>query len=222
MSFKIGALIPDRGDRPSFTKLCLYMIERQTYKFDEVAHVNYKPKSDQVDILDRLLYGVEELRSKGVDFVYVIENDDYYPPNYVASSLPGWRFESLVDFVGYPQTIYYHIHSAKGKILTHNNHSSLFCTGFKIDALDRINWPKKNSPFIDVAIWRYAIRSRKKIRWVRDCQPIGIKHGIGLCGGSGHRSGLKWPHDGRHIIKKYVHEKELQEFYLRYHVRRSH
>lgn len=180
---KFCAITPTRGDRPQFLEHCKTMIQQQTVKPDKHYIINYRPTSEKIDIANRIITGIEKAKADGFEFVFIIEDDDFYPSNYF-ENIPFSQF----DFVGFETTVYYNIELNKYAILKHPGRSSLFCTGFNINALDGFYWPK-NTPFIDIELWHYALTTNKKI-WFNSSvnMPIGIKHGLGLCGGSGHNA----------------------------------
>lgn len=181
---KFCAITPDRGDRPQLLKQCKKLIKQQTLKPSKHYIIDYKPKNKDFDLIDRIQYGINKARKDGFKKVYIIENDDYYPPNY---------FQFLqcfdVDFIGFSETIYYHIGLKRWIKLNHENRASLFCTGFNISALNGFEWPNNNKPFLDLKLWEHAYNNQcitKKLFSVKHIKPIGIKHGLGLCGGAGH------------------------------------
>jgi hypothetical protein len=46
---------------------------------------------------------------------------------------------------------------------------------------------RTKTPFLDIEIWKYAKSTSKRCKFIDDTGSIGIKHGIGLCGGKGHK-----------------------------------
>lgn len=177
----IGALIPDRGDRPQLLELCKYMLSRQTRKPDFIQLVNYKPKGPEYDLTARVRLGVDILKRKGCSCIFIIENDDYYSPEYIDKMSAAWLSNGSPDLLGISSTYYYHIKRAEYTILRHSGRSSLFCT--VISAKADIPYPTDNTIFLDLHLWAkmkgIAIDFKYPIA-------IGIKHGIGLTGGSGH------------------------------------
>lgn len=176
-----AVIIPDRSDRPDFLKFCFHQLSRMTIKPDMVYLIDRPPIDMRTkDLIGRIKEGVESAKADGFDKVYIIENDDYYAPDY---------FEKMAfdgDFVGLRNTIYYHIGNRTYENLTHA-HSSLCFTGFRISALNQFRWPEPTAIFLDIKLWNYAFRNKKNIRFVQQFVGVGIKHGVGLSGGSGHR-----------------------------------
>jgi len=180
---KIAVIIPDRGDRPEFTNHCLMQIDRQTRQPDKVYHVNYPPVDDSVDIVPRVRKGVEMAKRDNCTHAYIFENDDYYPDTYIENM----SFDGS-QFIGINITCYYSIITSSYAFIPHSKGSSLFCTAFKVSALDNFTWPDDSVIYLDQELWQYA-RDNLTIsikEMDRFCMPVGIKHGIGKCAGSFH------------------------------------
>lgn len=177
---KFAVIIPDRGDRPEFLNHCIKQLERFTLIPDKVCIVCDPPKTDDFDIVSRIKEGIELVKQADIDLVFIMENDDFYPPDYFARFHP--HFVNF-EFFGDEYTTYYNLKNKTYRTWHHPRRSSLFTTGFKISALDRFQWPDDNERFLDIKLWQYA-NSRKR-KFVRT-DAIGIKHGIGKTGGKGH------------------------------------
>lgn len=176
---KIAALIPDRGDRPEFIEHCLKQVSNMG--FDEVIHVNYKPVSIDFDLKDRIYRGYKEAIEKKVDWVFVVENDDFYPKDYVSKFRP---YLDNCEFIGDETTIYYHLKTRLYKKMVHHNRSSLFTTAFKVSAMATFDWKSAKMVYFDMDLWKFA--SKRKRAFIHT-GAIGIKHSQGLCGGIGHK-----------------------------------
>jgi hypothetical protein len=179
------AIIPDHGDRPELTAFCLRQLDRMTLKPSEIIHVNYNPERKGFDLVDRIVKGAANAALMDIDLCFIIENDDAMPANYFerfASFFPDY------DFFGQDYSWYYNLKNLTYNRFDHPYRSSLFTTGFKISALNNFIWPDNSKPFLDIEIWKYA---RHKKRIFIDTGAIGIKHGVGLCGGKGHKFGMR-------------------------------
>ena len=184
---KFCVIIPDRDDRPEFLEHCIFQMERQTLRPDKIylEGLEIKP-TNNFDLIKRVRRGITEAVRDGIDICYIIENDDYYPDNYF-----GKMFIYHFDFIGIPKSIYYNIRVGKIAHMEHEKNSSLFCTGFRISALKDFDWPPDDYLSLDLKLWEYA---RERAIRLRDSfiyrypgvMPIGIKHGVGLCAGTGH------------------------------------
>lgn len=219
MANKFCVIIPDRGDRKEFTKHCLYQMSLQTVKPDfRIYHIKYKPTSLMPDLIPRIRCGINAAERDGFDLCYIIENDDFYPVNYL-QQMP---FEDY-DFIGIGHTIYYSLLQKKYRFLNHKevrrldyDRSSLFCTGFRISALKDFKWPDSTFKFLDLDLWKYANFMNNYYLYNPVIMPIGIKHGIGLCGGSGHKVNFSYDKDDKDL--KWLKDNTTinsYEFYLK-------
>ena len=183
---KFAIIIPDRCDRPEFLEHCLFQMDRQTLKPDRKYIINYFPESKTPDLVTRVRCGVEYAVNDGIDIVYIIENDDYYPDDYFEKNFIG-----DYDFVGIPFTHYYHIMTG-GHLYMPNEHqksSSLFCTGLRVSVIKNFQWSMVPGVVLDRILWKYAVDQKCKCNLLlTPALPIGIKHGLGLCPGAGHNT----------------------------------
>jgi hypothetical protein len=182
---KFCLITPDRADRPEFIAHCLYQMERQTIKPGDHFIINDKPVNDEPDLIPRVRLGIEKARAAGYDIVFIIENDDYYPDNYLENMMNAFASVPELEAVGVFETLYYHIFEQGYKLHKHPERSSLFCTAFRISSLDRFEWPDNKEVFLDLVLWQYFKRYAC-LTLRTDNIPVGIKHGVGLCGGKGH------------------------------------
>lgn len=206
-----ATITPDRGDRPELMAFCKHQISRLTTKPDKSYFIDYPPKDDRKDLIARVQKGIELAKSDGFDKVFIIESDDFYPTNYFEKmELDGY------EFIGSNRSLYYHIGNLSYEYFHHPNHSSLFCTGFKISALQNFQWPEAQAVFLDLRLWRHAKRQNKKMKLLVDPIGVSIKHGIGVTGGSGHRRLMKNTDHNFDFLKSKV-DKEALEFYVNIH-----
>jgi len=197
------AIIPDRGDRPEFTEHCLERLRviSTELPFDlGIVHVDYPPFGNSFDLIERIKTGIKQAKHWGFTKAFIVENDDWYSPEYFKP------FDE--DFVGYSDTIYYHIKNKTWEQTFHAQHSSLFSTAFKIAAMATFKWPRPDSVFLDIGIWKYAINY--KFRLEKENPNIGIKHGMGLCGGMGHRQTFPFKDYEMKWIKSKVDEQSFE------------
>lgn len=178
---KVGVIIPDRGDRPELLSHCLKMIESQTRKADLIYTIDFKPTSKAPDLTKRVRLGFEWAKNEGCDCVLIMENDDYYSENYIETMVDEWIKAGRPELFGTAYTYYYHIFKRQYNKIDHPKRASLMNTLISCKA--DISFPKDDYVFLDLVLWRQMQGVTFKPR-----QPIsiGIKHGIGLCGGVGH------------------------------------
>jgi hypothetical protein len=212
---KYCTITPDRGDRPKLIEFCYKQITRM---IDERSRTNlyieYAPTSDKIDLINRVRTGVNVAYRtyNGIDWSFIIENDDYYPADYIKNLLP--LLDGL-DFIGWQNTFYYNIKTRRYSRLEHETHSSLFCTGFRLSALDDFEWPPDDYPFLDIALWKHAKQSGKNWKLLRTDNPcVGIKgHGMGKMGGKGHKMELMRADPDMKWFRDKLNDEEAFKFY---------
>ena len=202
----IATITPTRGDRPQFLANCKQQLARMNTPVKSYF-IDYPPKSSEIDLIARVREGIRQAKADGFEFVFIVEDDDFFPADY---------FDNLnllnTDFIGDQSTIYYHLKFRAYQDWEHENRASLFTTGFRISSLFEFVWPDDNERFLDVSLWRYATQNKKiRIQW-RKTGAIGIKHGIGLCGGKGHIQRGKYQDQSFEWLKNRV-DLESYEFY---------
>lgn len=186
-------------------EFCKYQLSRMNLKPDKSYFIDYPPKSQQKDLVERLLKGISMARSDGFDFAFVVESDDFYPSDYFEK-----MFHPKFDLVGDDYTMYYHIRNNGYHEQKHPHRASLFTTGFRISSLAGLTLPR-GSVFADIEIWNYAKRKRLLRKFVNG-GAVGMKHGVGVVGGIGHRQKYrKFDHDWSVLASKV--DSEALQFY---------
>lgn len=210
---RIGVIIPTRGDRPLFLENCLRQLDSQTIRPCKISIINFKPEGDKCDITMRYRIGYHHLYGKDLDVIALIEDDDYYSPEYLETMVNYWTKEGKPDLLGLNHTIYYHIGIFEHFTMKHTRRSSAMNTLIKPD-LD-FDWCKDEDPYTDVHLWN-TLKGKIVAPEKEIC--LGIKHGIGKCGGQNHTDKME-----RYINKdhdksflKSVMDKESFEFYSNY------
>lgn len=185
---KVGVVIPDRGDRPRFLKNCLRMIEAQTKKPDHLIVVDEPSKSKKCDITYRYRKGYTWMSQTDVDCILFMENDDWYSPDYIETMVSEWVRHGKPDIFGTNYTIYYNINIHKWLTMHHKRRSSAMST--LITPRLKIDWCPDHEPYTDIHLW---MKCRLQAVTFKPTKHIcmGIKHGIGLCGGRGHTTKLE-------------------------------
>jgi hypothetical protein len=178
----IGAVIPTRGDRSIFLSRCLEMMYSQTMTIDLIHVVSEAPKSEEKDITYRYKKGFEYLFKEGCEVVFLIEDDDFYAPNYIETMFHHWKLNGKPEAFGLGSTTYYHLQRKMYTTMMHPNRSSAFSTMVTEAVLD-MDFPADNEPFLDLEIWKQL---DGKTFYVPKPICLGIKHGVGACGGRGH------------------------------------
>lgn len=212
---KVGILIPDRNDRPEFLANCLRMIEAQTLKPHIIELVNDPHTDSRPDITKRYRLGYDRLRNKGLDVIALIENDDWYSPMYLHLMVNTWIENRKPDLFGTNYTIYFHIKLQKYLTMQHDDRSSAMNTLIKPDL--HFPWCSDDNPFTDLHLWQ----KNKRLINSRLFSPspiisVGMKHGIGKCGGLSHVDKLhRYRSDGKIFLKGTL-DPISYEFYNKY------
>ena len=210
---KIGVIIPDRNDRPKFLANCLRMIEGQTLKPTEIKLVNFEPTSNKPDLTKRYRIGYDYFRNKDFDIIALMENDDWYSPEYLETMVNAWIEKGKPDIFGTDYTIYYHIAIHKYFTMEHYHRSSAMSTLIKPDL--NFKWCPDHEVYTDMHLWN-AIQNRLTFRPDKHIC-LGIKHGVGLCGGRNHKTRMDRyvNSDGIDLLCNTM-DKESFKFYTKY------
>lgn len=216
---KIAILIPDRGDRPVFMRHCIDIIENQTLKPEIILVVNEPPKSDAIDITYRYRTGYNELKDGDYDLIFFIENDDYYAPDYLEMMHRNWIAEGKPNMIGTGSTLYYHIGILKYTTMKHRSRASAMNTAI-VPGLD-LKWCADSEPFTDMFLWmREDANDISRVVFYPDkIYSLGIKHGMGKCGGMNHVNRLH-RYDNSDADMSYLRgivDKKSFEFYKKLH-----
>jgi len=210
---KIGVLTITRGDRPEFVDHCRSMIKAQTVRPDFHEIVDDKPISDSPDITYRYRIGTQRLFEKGCDVVLFCEDDDYYSRRYIEIMCRAWLANGRPNIFGLNKTIYYNIVNSKFADLVHPNRASMMSTMISKNA--KINWGDDSYSYTDMIIWQQE-KSKLATDLGKIC--VGIKHGVGLCGGGGHD--INWTKfhgtDENHVYLKTLIDERSFNFYSKW------
>lgn len=198
---RIAVLIPTRGEREVFLKNCFRMLDAQTLQPNYIHLMDYAPKSDDKDITQRYRMGYSLLSAMGhFDIIALWEDDDYYAPDYLETMLNEWLKAGEPDLFGTGKTIYYHLKLRKYFTFNHPRRSSAMNMFIKPGI--NISWCEDNYAFTDMHLWNMTGLAQSflpvanqlpKKSWLNGViyNPnkiisIGMKHGVGMCGGRNH------------------------------------
>ena len=201
-------LTVDRGDRKPLFDHCIWQASRFVSSYDAHILITRPPHSDKPDLTERVKEGYDEAVKLGVDWVIMMESDDWYPENYIHRIM---SFAGNADFIGSETTVYYNLVNRTWEKTTHPNHSSLFTTAFRVSAMKDFKWKSAHKVFLDLDLWRYA-RNKQFRRQFIETPAIGIKANMGLVGGKGHVMKMKNADPELSWLKERVDENSF-EFY---------
>lgn len=126
---------------------------------------------------------------KDVEAIFIIEDDDYYRPEYLSKMM-----EQKKDFWawGETRTVYYNVKWRRFLINGNISHSSLFQTAFTPDLLNEFR-ATMNHKFIDAGFWKVV---KNKNLFFNNFLSVGIKGMPGRGGiGAGHSLGMTMSND---------------------------
>lgn len=186
----IGVLVPTvPKSRPNFLEFCIKQIARQTIQPDLVVIVDDpKPEHLSKDITWRYKIGLERLRQNGVKVAFLIEDDDWYSPNYIEIMLREYEKAGRPEIFGINQSIYYHILVDKYWVSDHEGRASAMSTLLSVEAMETFQWGRDDDPWFDIAVWKQL--KGRTMNMPKQPIAIGIKHGLGIHGGVGHNTGF--------------------------------
>lgn len=212
MEQRYCTITPSRGDRPDLFRFCLIQLQKMNggEHLTNAYLMNERPTSEAMDLVPRIRKGVEMAKRDGFEWCFIVEDDDAYPEDYFERFLP---YLDGYDFIGDDKSIYYNIKTLRYSVMSHPYRSSLFTTAFRISALNNFEWPDAATPFLDIKLWAYAKHKRKIFI---DSGAVGIKHGLGLCGGKGHQMSLKNEDPQMKFLKSKLSDYHI-DFYKKFH-----
>lgn len=207
---KIGIVTPTVSpERKPFLDFLKKRMEKQTRVPDMWYLVNYANKTGKIDLTERYEKGITLAFKEQCDLVLFMEDDDYYPLTYIEDISNEWQ-KTKCNLIGVDPTVYYHLGLKAIWTSKSIKHASAFCTGVARNA--KINVCPDNFAFFDLALWK---ANENKMLCKLETPPIGIKHGLGVCGGSFHRTQARYDKydDKQQSILRSLVDEEAFEFY---------
>jgi hypothetical protein len=183
---KVGVIIPTRGkERARFVDNCLRQMETQTLKPHEIALVDYEPETIYKDITQRYRKGYDALRNMGLDVIALIEDDEFYSPEYLEYMTAKWVEYGKPQLFGASFNWYYNLRMKAYHKMEHHTQSHAMSTLIKPDL--NFPWCHDNEAFTDVYLWNLRKYLTGVIFTPEKNIAICMKHGVGLTGGNSHR-----------------------------------
>jgi hypothetical protein len=215
---KISIITPT-GGRPLAFALCEKWMKRQILQPDEWIVVDdYKEptkckmgqkvirrepfwKGGQMTLQRNLL---EALKIVTGDIILIVEDDDWYSPNYIKNMVK--KFETLSEgkpisqsslIIGEGHSIYYQLRNYTYKYHSNMSHASLFQTGFTKDLIPKINdllIKYIDQMYFDIFLWKEINDCNKCLFLTKSPWSIGIKGLVGnrFVGTFGHFQALPY------------------------------
>lgn len=153
---KIVALVPTRGDRHQMLQNMKRLMSNQTKQLHGMVVVDDAPVDPNIkDITFRYRTGLSRIFDQYPDcnLVALIEDDDYYHPEYLETMCRHWIQAARPSTFGYGDTYYYHLGLNAKHYQIHRERSSAFTTFMTRDLLN-MQWPKDDYSFVDIDIWK--------------------------------------------------------------------
>jgi hypothetical protein len=198
---RLAVITPTRGDRKAFLDKCKSYVASQTMQPDEFIIVDYKADptdlSPKVDQSNRVIEGVKIAKNANCSRIIIMEDDDYYSPNYIENVLKNWKNEFIIGGDSYNS---YHI--LLKKYFSWGKDVQLYVNGRKLPTVSPLaqtsfmvkffdiflngNMLGKNSN-LDVDLWTYSNLFNLPKKLVSfDNLFLSIKHNTSLCAGGLH------------------------------------
>lgn len=180
---KIGAITPHRNLRPILLARMHEYMTRQTVKIDEHVFVDYPQVKHPFDLTDRYKLGLAGMRDK-FDVIFLIDDDDYYPRDYVGRYIEEWTRAGKPEIFGIGESYFYHpeVRAVWYRSAHPNNVACGYCTMLRGDVIDKIDWSRIDPLWTDIGLWRQL----EGKQFNPGPYVIGIKHGRGSCAAAGH------------------------------------
>lgn len=212
-------LITPTGGRPEAFALCEKYMKRQTYKgpltwlLIDDCFPTVRPTMGQMYIrgprvwqagLNTQRFNMEEAMKhlpSDTGYIFVIEDDDYYAPNYIEVMVGLLRH---AEIAGLSNSRYYGLH-VPGSITMHNyGHASLSQTAIRASLIpELISSINSGDLYIDIVLWRQAREKFKSLVLLANTSlSVGIKGMPGRMGITGSHRDRKYFHDPVQAVLK--------------------
>lgn len=179
---KIALITPTcSAERKPLLEFVKKRMAEQTHKADMHIIIDRPNSTGKSDLTARYREGLDKAFKAGCTFALLIEDDDYYPIDYVEKMYEFWKRSGKPHLVGQKTSYYYHLFTRGFGTMKPKTHTSAHCTGVASDA-DYAFVCSDENPYFDIQIWK-----RNNGVFIELEKPvISIKHGLGICGGRGH------------------------------------
>lgn len=179
---KIGIVTPTCSiERKPFLDFLKKRVKEQTLKPYKHYVIDYTNEKNKPDLAIRYKRGIQRAFADGCEFVVLMEDDDFYPKDYIEKMYQQWEKHKRPDIIGLSTTIYYHLANKGYKIIKTTQSGSAHNTAIGRGA--RYEVGNNQEIFYDLELWK----NNRGVLVDIPNKVISIKHGIGLSGGSGHR-----------------------------------
>lgn len=179
---KIALVTPTCSpERKPFLDFVKKRMADQTRKADMHIIIDRTNGTGKSDLAQRYREGLDQAFKAGATFALLIEDDDYYPVDYVETMYEAWKKMGKPYLIGQQTSYYYHLFTRGYDVLNPKKHTSAHCTGVAADANYNLATNDEN-PFFDIQLWKH----NQGVLIDLEHPVVSIKHGLGMCGGRGH------------------------------------
>lgn len=180
------ALLTPSGGRPRQLELCRKWVNRFDLSgVSGVSGVDHFVSERDLDVPRNLLACIGDA-GDGYDIYAVVEDDDFYPRDYLANVV--YKFWGLHNVaVGCEITTYYHVPTGGIHCQRHEGRASLNSTSFSRGALETVKkvLAEAKDNFVDIELWKAF--DPNAVGWLAR-GPVGMKGLPGRKGaGAGHK-----------------------------------
>jgi hypothetical protein len=156
-----------------FLQNCIRQLKSQTLQPVETLIVSEAPVDDNKDLTRRYRIGYDHMRRKNLDVIALIEDDDFYAPEYLETMVGEWVKEGRPNLFGTIYTIYYNLRFSAWLTFHHHTRSSAMSTLIAPDM--NFKWCDDHEPYFDIYIWN-LLRGQGKLFRPEKHICLGIKH----------------------------------------------
>lgn len=179
---KVAVVIPTcNPERKPFLDFLEQRLSKQTRQPDMILKVDYPNLNGQPDLSKRYREGCRTAFEAGMDLVVFMEDDDYYPLNYIEEMVKHWEKTGRPALIGHNVTRYYHLGVKGYKVWGAAPHASAHCSAVGRNA--NLEVCPDNEVSFDLALWR---KNNNSVKVEINPFPVSIKHGLGMSGGRQH------------------------------------
>ena len=168
-------------------------------------HDGYNTQRDNMNTAFSLI-------DKDADYIFIIEDDDYYAPMYLEQSV---RYLEKVDLVGLYNVCYYHVGTPSYMHMMNCTHASLANTAFTKNCLELLYRAiNSGNMYFDIHLWGLAIERNIKRHLYKEELAVGTKGLPGRGGiGYGHRNRDKFKDDPEYkYLEKMIGKANCDEY----------
>ena len=191
----------DAKRKPFLDRLRFYM-SRQTMQPDLWLIID-EPTTIKPDLTYRVRVGCQRAIKAGATCILIMEDDDWYDPKYIEYMVTSWKNSGSPNIFGIGYTLYCHVFAQKQWFSPHSGRASLMSTLLTPAALYGFKWCDDTEIWLDMHLWKNI---KGKTVEPSKLYSVGIKHGIGVCGGVGHnKSFSRYTPDPNHAeLRKHI------------------